>query len=134
MSHESDIIVVEIPHTLNKMEEGAVFVDMYELWGRLGYKIPYARWLNYSRHNYGITGQPYHFRQLHKGRPVTHFFVKVEDARDFINALVRRNRKQIKINGEIYNGEISVEENNGEDDRFFRPTRPKERGLRLVRD
>jgi len=80
-----------------KAQEGEPleWVNLRELWLKVGYKIPYNRWVKYMVKNQHFQPRIKPMKHEGAGRPAIHYFVPVEAVEKLVKII--QARKQVEI-------------------------------------
>ncbi len=86
-------------YTNNKAKEGTPkrWVNLHELWQKVHYKIPYARWAKYTCLNHGIAPRLQKRKTGERGQPTVMYFIPIEEVHPILKSIERRKHVEIVI-------------------------------------
>lgn len=94
------VVPVKLLRNKNQVEgEPEHWINLYEVWKKANYSIPYSRWVKYSVKKYGLQPRIVLRRQPNKaaGRPIHVYYVPMPQATELLRAIERRQHIEIKL-------------------------------------
>lgn len=72
------------------------WISLREIWSKVGYKIPYSRWVLYTLKNFGIQPRIIKKKREGPGQPMKMYYIPLDYSKELLGAISRRRHVEIK--------------------------------------
>lgn len=81
----------------DQLDPDNLYIDMYDVYQLGNYKVPFSRWAKKGLVAFGVRGQKLFKKDNPTGRPRIHYYVMLDDAREWLEAISRRRHLQFNF-------------------------------------